>query len=357
VEDVGVGISLLSDERSLGGTTFGQGIPRKFEMATTLITGAGIIGCNTARQLVERGESVVLLDKRPARAAISSIVDNPAVAIVEGDVTDFDALLDLVKRHGVQRIVHTAALLSTAIRQSPLDGICVNLLGSANVLEVARQMKLDRVVIASSTTVGYPVFGDFRGSAFPEDFISKSLTHRPGSIYAATKVAAEHLALLYRDLYGIGVVVLRYAAVIGAWSGPGTSVPGRVLTSLVVPARRGEKAVIVDPFTVWQGGEEFIDARDCAEANVAALDALAPVQGVYNIGAGELKSFDDFVGAVRHLYPTAIVKLDVAPAGGFAGFPHVRCAPSDISAAARELCWAPRYSLEASVAHFAPLLG
>lgn len=326
-------------------------------MATTLITGAGIIGCNTAQRLAARGESVVLLDKHPVRAAITSIVDHPAVAVVEGDVTDFDALLDLVGGHGVQRIVHTAALLSAAIRQSPLDGIRVNVLGSANVLEVARQMKLERVVIASSTTVGYPTFGDFSGAAFPEDFVLKSLTHRPGSIYAAAKVSAEHLSLLYRDLYGIGVVVLRYAAVIGAWSGPGTSVPGKVLASLVAPARRGETAVIDDPFTVWQGGEEFIDARDCAAANVAALDALSPVQGVYNIGAGVLNSFDDFVGAVRHLYPAATVRLDVVPAGGFAGFPHVRGAPSDISAAARELGWTPQYSLEASVAHFAPLLG
>lgn len=325
-------------------------------MTTTLITGAGIIGCHTARLLAERGESVVLLDKRPARAAIASIVDSAQVTIVEGDVTDFDALLDLAGKHGVQRIVHTAALLSTAIRQSPLDGVRVNVLGSANVLELARQMKLERVVMASSTTVGYPTFGDFSGSAFPEDFALKSLTHRPGSIYSAAKVSAEHLSLLYRDLYGIGVVVLRYAAVIGAWNGPGTSVPGKVLTSLVAPARRGETAVIDDPFTVWQGGEEFIDARDCAAANVAALDASSPQQGVYNIGMGVLNSFDDFVGAVRHLYPAVTVKLDVLPAGGFAGFPHVRCAPSDISAAARELAWTPRHSLQASVAHFSPLL-
>lgn len=326
-------------------------------MATTLITGAGIIGCNTARLLAERGDSVLLLDKRPAHKAIASIVDDPAVKVIEGDVTDFDAMLNVVDTQGVGRVVHTAALLSTAIRQSPLDGVRVNVMGSANVLEIARQRKLERVVIASSTTVGYPAFGDFRGAAFPEDFTLKSLSHRPGSIYAAAKVSAEHLALLYRDLYGMGVVVLRYAAVIGAWSGPGTSVPGKVLTSLVAPARRGTMAVIDDPFTVWQGGEEFIDARDCAAANVAALDASSPEQGVYNIGSGTLNSFDDFVGAVRSLYPAIIVRLDVEPAGGFAGFPHVRRAASDISFAERELGWTPQYSLSASVEHFAPLLG
>ena len=323
---------------------------------TTLITGAGIIGCHTARLLAERGERVVLMDLRPARDAIASIVQNPLVSVFAGDVADFDTLAGLAREHGVRRIVHTAALLSTAIRQDPLAGIRVNVMGTANVLESARQLKLQRVVLASSTTVGYSTFGDFQGTAFPEDFALRALTHRPGSIYAATKVTGEHLSLLYRDLYGVSVAVLRYAAVLGAWSGPGTSVPSKVMSSLLAPARRGETAVLDDPYTMWKGGEEFNDARDCALANVAALDATAPVQGVYHIGLGTLASFDEFVAAVRQLHPALKVEFAVQPAGGFAGFAHIRQAASDISAAARELGWVPAYSLGDSVRHFAPLL-
>ncbi len=226
---------------------------------TTLITGASIIGCHTARLLAERGEAVELMDLRPARDAIASITQHPLVSVVEGDVTDFEALLARVRERGVRRIVHTAAL--------------------------------------------------------------------------------------------------RYAAVIGAWSGPGTSVPSKVLTSLLVPARRGETAVMDDPYAVWKGGDEYIDARDCALANVAALDATAPTQGVYFIGLGRHASFDEFVAAVRALHPALQVRLAVEPGGGFAGFPHVRSAASDISAAARELGWTPAYSLADSVRHFAPLLG
>ncbi|MES2360195.1 MAG: NAD(P)-dependent oxidoreductase [Pseudomonadota bacterium] len=324
---------------------------------TTLITGAGIIGSHTARLLAERGEQAILMDLRPAHAAIASIVEHPLVSIVEGDVTDFDALMALSRARGVTRIVHTAALLSTAIRQDPLAGIRVNVMGTANVLEAARQLQLARVVIASSTTVGYPVFGDFHGEAFPEDFEMRSVAHRPGSIYAATKVTGEHLALVYRDLYGVSVAVLRYAAVIGAWQGPGTSVPGRVLSSLLAPARQGRVAVLDDPYTSWKGGEEFIDARDCAQANVDALQAASPAQGVYHIGLGTLATFDEFVQAVRHLYPALAIEQVVQPAGGFAGFPHVRTSASDISAAARELGWTPAHSLADSIRHFAPLLG
>lgn len=323
---------------------------------TTLITGAGIIGSHTARLLAERGEPSVLLDLRPAAEAIASIVQHPLVQVETGDVTDMATLQHLADLHGVRRIVHTAALLSTAIRQDPLAGVRVNVMGTANVLELARLRRLERVVLASSTTVGYPAFGDFHGSSFPEDFGMRALSHRPGSIYAATKVTGEHLGLLYRDLYEVPVVSLRYAAVIGAWSGPGTSVPAKVLSSLLEPARRGAVAEIGDPFTVWKGGEEFIDARDCAHANVAALDAVAPTLGVYNIGMGRLATFDEFVQAVRGLYPTLEVRLAVVPAGGFAGFPHVRRAASSISAAERELEWAPRHDLADAVRHFAPLL-
>lgn len=321
---------------------------------TTLITGAGVIGCHTARLLAARGEDVLLLDQRPAREAIATIVASERARIVEADVTDGATLTELVATHGVRRIVHTAALLSTAIRANPVKGIEVNVMGVANVLELARQHRLERVVLASSTTVAYPTFGDFSGTAMAEDFDLRSITHRPGSIYAATKVCAEHLALLYRDLYGLSTVSLRYAAVISAWPGPGTSVPGRVLSSLAGPASRSEVSVIDDPFVVWRGGEEFVDARDCAMANVAALDASTPAQGVYTIGSGALNSFDDFEAAVRQLYPSLRTEMRIQPTGGFAGFPHVRTAPSDISAAARELGWSPTFSLAESTAHFAP---
>lgn len=323
---------------------------------TVLVTGAGIIGCHTAAMLAARGESALLLDLHPAHAAIACIVDDPKVSVLAGDVTDFSLLDRLVRDNGIDAIVHTAALLSTAIRKNPLSGIHVNVMGTATVLEVARQHRLRRVVLASSSTVGYQAFGDFDGAAFPEDFPMHYLRHRPASIYVGTKVAGETLGLLYRDLYGLEVVALRYAAVIGAWSGPGTSVPGKVLSNLLLPARRGETAVIDDPYTVWQGGEEFIDARDCASANVAALDAPRPAQGVYNIGMGSLASFGAFVDAVRLSYPALQVSLDVQPAGGFAGFPHVRRAASDISAAARELRWAPAYTLPEAITHYAPLL-
>ena len=321
---------------------------------STLITGAGVIGCHTARLLAERGEDVFLMDLNPSPHAIGTIVDSPRVTVVKGDVLDFNGLERLVQNGGVRRIVHTAAMLSTAIRANPVHGIAVNVMGVAHVLECSRKAGVERVVMAGSSTVAYSTFRNDQGPVIPDDFSIRAISERPGSVYAATKLHAEHLALLYRDLYGVSTVTLRYAAVISAWPGPGTSVPGRVLARLVGPAARGETSVIDDPYTVWRGGEEFIDARDCAEANVAALDAAAPQQGVYTVGMGRLHSFHDFEEAVRLLYPKLRVDLRVEPAGGFAGFPHVRDAASDLAPIGRELAWQPRFELNESVSHFAP---
>ena len=326
-------------------------------MPHTLITGAGVIGCHTAQLLAECGHDVLLLDIQPAASAIASIVSSPRVRVIQGDVSDYAMLSALAKAHKVQRIVHTAAMLSTAIRANPLRGMAVNMMGTANILECARSHQMDRVVLASSTTVGYNVFDEFSGAAFPEDFLMRSITHRPGSIYAATKVNAEHLALLYRDLYQLSTVTLRYAAVISAWPGPGTSVPGKVLSALAGPAMRGDVSVIDDPFLVWLGGEEFIDARDCARANVAALEATAPTQGIYNVGMGRLHSFDEFVECVQRLFPNLQIDQQIAATGGFAGFQYVRNAASDVSVTHRELGWEPIYSLNDSLTHFAPHAG
>ena len=321
---------------------------------TILITGAGLIGCHTARLLSERGQRCVLLDRHPAREAIDSIVTHPLVTCLTGDVTDMAQLEKTIEQYQVKAVIHTAALLSTAIRQDPVAGVRVNIMGTMHILELARRHQLARVVLASSSTVCYPTFGDFRGGAFPEDFSLKSLTHRPTSIYAATKVTVEHLGLLYRDLYDVPVVALRYAAVLGAWSGPGTSIPTKVLACLAGPAREGRESVIDDPMIVWRGGEEFVDARDCALANIAALDAAQPRTGVYNISSGRLHTFEDVSQAVRELHPALRVKMTIEPTGGFAGFPHVRHAASDISAARSELGWTPKYSLAQSVEHYAP---
>lgn len=320
---------------------------------TTLITGAGLIGRLTAEQLREQGETVVLADIRADAGPADSRSRPTGVHVTLCDVTDFARLAALVETHRVTSIVHTAALLSSAIRRDPLAGVHVNTIGTANVLEIARRHRLRRVVLASSTTVAYSAFGTLPADPVAEDFTSRSISEAPASIYAATKVASEHLALAYATLYGVDTIVLRYGAVLGAGPEAATSVPGQLLGRLLEAGRTRTPARLDDPVLLWNGREEFVDARDCARANLAALRTGTPGQRVFNVATGDWFTVDEFVEVVRARHPALRVEAMHLPEGGFAAFPHRRPAPSDVRAARASLGFTAQYSLADSVAHFA----
>ncbi|MFO0988387.1 MAG: NAD(P)-dependent oxidoreductase [Alphaproteobacteria bacterium] len=320
---------------------------------TTLVTGAGLIGTLTARHLAEQGDKVALFDVGPQREAIAATLRPYEIPVVAGDIASFSALAAAIEAYGVRRIVHTAAMLTAAIKADPPRGIGVNVIGTVNVLEAARKFALARVVLASSSTVSYPSFDSNPGAAYPVDFRMRTISERPTTFYSASKLAGEHLALIYAADFGVDVVALRYGAVIGEWAGPNRSIPGRLVRALLVPAMKGETAIIDDPLLVWQGGDDFVDARDVARANALALEAKTPAQRIYYVTFGRMHSFDDFVAATRSLYSGFKTDVRVTAKAGFAGFPKIRPATSDLRAAEAELGYRPQYDLAAALAESA----
>jgi UDP-glucose 4-epimerase len=93
-----------------------------------------------------------------------------------------------------------------------------------------------------------------------------------------------------------------------------------------------------------------------ARANVLALEAAAPQQLVYYVTFGRAHAFQDFVAATRSLYPGLEVDVRVPAKAGFAGFPKIRPATSDLGAAEAELGYRPQYDLEAALAECATQL-
>ncbi len=315
---------------------------------TVLVTGAGLIGSETARLLTARGDAVVLFD-------IRTPADLPAgVDFVAGDITDAAALDALIAERGIGSVVHTAAMLSTGMRADPLRGMAVNLLGTLALLEAARRQGLHRVVCISSTTVLYSGFATLGPDPIPEDAALGLVSQRPGSLYAISKLTGEQLALLYRDLYGVSTVSLRYGAVLGGRTDVPSSVPGRLFATLVAAAGSGQVLKLDDPLLVWAGPEEFIDVRDCAAAAVAALDAALPGLGVYNVTHPRQWRLNDVIAAVAEVHGPLQVEYDRTCRSGFAGFPHRRPAPSDISAAEAELGFTPAHDLRDSLRYWWP---
>ncbi len=303
--------------------------------------------------LLDIGRRVVLLDNRPNTAAIASLLPGRTVPVVQADICDRAALDGVLASHRIERVLHTAAMLSLAFNQDPSAGVAVNVLGTVTLLEACRQAGVRRFVFGSSTTVAYSTF--HRGVTAPivEDFPLAVVSDRPGSFYAASKLSGEFFTHLYADRYGLSVAILRYAAVLGLWGGSNNSVPGQLIQQLL-SGRSGDTVAITDPFLLWSGGDDFIDVRDVAAANVAALAAADCPSRAYFIGSGRLTELNGFIEAARTLRPDTSIATPALPATGFAGFPHQRSQPFDISAAERELGFRPEHDIAASLAAALP---
>ncbi len=190
---------------------------------SVLITGAGLVGSYAAAQLSGMGERVVLFDVAPSWENLRRVPGLEGVEVVRGDILDFPDLLRVIKEKGVNRIIHTAAFLTAGARERPYAAIRVNILGTANVLEAARNLDIERVVFTSSVTVYYGSYSETDEAVADEpqseDFSFRAISQRPRGVYPTTKLACEHLGLSYRDLYGVDFVAVRFAGVFGPWQG------------------------------------------------------------------------------------------------------------------------------------------
>src|SRR5690242_10260249 len=126
---------------------------------TTLVTGAfGCIGAWVVRALLAAGERPVVFDlgDDPWRVRMIAGSDAPSrIAIVRGDITDREGLARVVREHGVRRVIHLAAWQVPLCRQDPPRGAAINVVGTANVFDVARASggQIERVVYVSSAAV------------------------------------------------------------------------------------------------------------------------------------------------------------------------------------------------------------
>lgn len=314
-----------------------------------LVTGSGPLGCRTARVMSQQGTPVVLVDRAPSENAVHKTLGGLDVRLRIADILDAQRLADLMVEQGTTCVIHTAALLTGAMRGDPRAGLRVNIEGTASVLEAARRSGVKRVIVASSTTVAYQSLGRLTQAPVAEDVDLRLVSERPFSFYAASKLASEHVALLYGEQFDLDVIVLRYAAVLGLWHGPDNSIPARFLRALLSPALRGQPSVIDDRSLAWAGGEEFIDLRDAAAATMAAARADGVRERVYNVGSGRLATMDDLVAAARLVAPRLRLDLRVEPKGGFAGSAIIRQQPSDISALRHDLGFVPAHDLASTL--------
>ena len=308
-----------------------------------LVTGAGTVGAYAGRALRERGDAVVFFDRAPDEAALAEVAgDSP---VERGDVLSRADLLRALDARCIDAILHTAALLPGP-ESAPFDLARVNVLGTMDVLEAAREHGVGRVVHVSSTVVYYGAFPSAAPGVITE---AAPVVGVSGFFYGTTKIAAELLALDYAVTGLADVVICRLGHVWGFWPGPPRSPITVLLSTIVPPLLRGETARVTDPRLHWKGREAFVHAANAGAALAAAVHAPRVNERVLNVVDEEPYAFDDFVETLGRLVPGARVEREGPPAGGYAGVPAPPPGPLSIERARAALAYSPRYDLEAGL--------
>src|SRR2546426_10074398 len=174
-------------------------------MKTALVTGgAGFIGSNIVKLLIEKGVSVTVLDNMSSGFR-RNLTPFSGVRFIEGDLRD-NAVVDGAAA-GAETIFHLGASVgNTRSIERPIEDSEINVIGTLRVLEAARRHGARKLVFSSSAGI----FGELKILPIREDHPVE-----PDSPYGASKLAAEKLCLAYAKLYSLECVCLRYFNVYG----------------------------------------------------------------------------------------------------------------------------------------------
>ncbi len=263
-------------------------------MARYLVTGgAGFIGSNIVGELVRQGEKVRVIDNFSTGLRENLISFKKQVEVVEGSLTDLETVRLAVK--GVNYVLHQGALPSVprSIEQ-PLNTNDVNVVGTLNVLVASKDEKVERVVVASSSSV----YGN--SSVMPK---VENMMPMPLSPYAVSKLTCEYYAKVFFDLYGLQTVALRYFNVFGPKQNPNSQY------SAVIP--RFIKAMINgnSPIIYGDGSQsrDFSFVENVVNANLLTVKKNDLGGQVINIACQEAHSLLDLVTVLNSILGTSIV--------------------------------------------------
>ncbi len=253
-----------------------------------LVTGgAGFIGSNLTAELLKRGDRVRVLDNFSTgkRENLTPFKGQKRMELIEGDLRSFHTVRQAVK--GVDYILHQGALPS--VPRSIADPITtndVNILGTLNVLEAAKEFGVKRVVFASSSSI----YGN--SPTLPK---SEEMPVQPLSPYALSKYAGERYSQIFHQVYGLETVCLRYFNVFGPNQDP-TSQYSAVIPKFIKSISEG-----IAPVIYGDGGQsrDFTYVANVVEANLLACKSAGAPGQVFNIACGQRHTLLDLVAAIN----------------------------------------------------------
>ena len=304
-----------------------------------LVTGgAGFIGSSVAEKLLARGDEVVVIDcfdefydPKIKRRNIEAALKNPAYKLVEGDIRDLELLKGLFRREKFDRVFHLAA--RAGVRPSIADPLLyedVNVRGTMNLLEAARENSLPGFIFASSSSI----YGNNKKVPFSEtDFVDN-----PVSPYAATKKACELVCHTYHHLYGLNISCLRFFTVYGPRQRPEMAI--HKFTRLI------DQGKPVPMFGDGSSRRDYTYIDDIADGVIKAIDANFAFE-IFNIGESQTTELRTLIELIeKNLGKKAIIEQLPDQPG------DVEVTYADITKSKKMLGYNPRTKVEEGVPKF-----
>ncbi len=268
-----------------------------------LVTGgAGFIGSNLTDELLKRGHEVRVLDNfaTGSRDNLTEFLDR--IELIEGDLRNYHTVREAVD--GVDFVLHQGALPSVprSVRD-PISSNDVNITGTLNLLHAANDAKVQRLVMASSSSV----YGD--SPSLPKH---EGMELKPLSPYAVSKLAGEKYFQVFANIYGLHTVALRYFNVFGPRQNPDSQY------SAVIP--KFIKAMMNDEApTIYGDGEQsrdFTYIQNTVEVNILATEADCPPGLVMNCAVHQRTTLNELVGKLNEILGKNITPIYSEPRAG-----------------------------------------
>lgn len=255
-----------------------------------VIGGAGFIGSHVVSYLLMEDVKEVRVFDNMTRGSLGNLresLGDKRCRLYQngGDIRDLDVLNDAMQ--GVDYVFHLAAMWLLHCKDFPRTAFSVNTEGTFNVLEACAKNKVKRLIYSSSASV----YGNAKVVPMTEDHPLDNC-----NFYGATKISGEAMCRAFYDRYGLDFVGLRYMNVYGVNQDQQAAYSG------VIPAMLNQIDAQKAPIVNGDGGQayDFIDVRDVARCNVAALKAPC-VDEFYNVGTGVQTSVRELCNMILEL--------------------------------------------------------
>ncbi|MDX2077842.1 MAG: NAD(P)-dependent oxidoreductase [bacterium] len=250
-------------------------------MAYLVTGGMGCLGAWALFHLVKSDKKAVCFDLSESRHRLNMLLtpdEQASITFVKGDITSLEAVRQVCEENAITHIIHLAALQVPFCRNNPSVGAQVNVTGTINVFEAAREIGVNHVAYASSIAVyGAP-------DLYPAGLIRGEVQRLPTTLYGVYKVANEDSAKIYFRDWGVTSTGLRPYTVYGVGRDQGmTSEPTKAMQ---------EAALGKDAHISFAGKMQFHFASDVAQQFILASEHRLNGAYTFNMGTAPISVMD-----------------------------------------------------------------